>query len=87
VFGLCSSQAQSQFEAGRHFAIPIVCHYPDFFRRSHKSMRLCIDYRDLNQVTIKSKYPLPRIDNLFDQLEGARTRCAENSDPNAVWPL
>ena len=33
-------------------------------------MRLCIDYRKLNQVTIKNKYPLPRIDDLFDQLQG-----------------
>ena len=35
-------------------------------------MRLCIDYRDLNQVTIKNKYPLSRIDDLFDQLAGAK---------------
>ncbi|KAG8501036.1 hypothetical protein CXB51_003110 [Gossypium anomalum] len=34
-------------------------------------MRLCIAYRQLNKVTIKNKYPLPRIDNLFDQLKGA----------------
>ncbi|XP_021743197.1 uncharacterized protein LOC110709290 [Chenopodium quinoa] len=34
-------------------------------------MRLCIDYRELNKVTVKNKYPLPRIDNLFDQLKGA----------------
>jgi hypothetical protein len=35
-------------------------------------MRLCVDYRDLNAVTIKNKYPLPRIDDLFDQLKGAK---------------
>jgi hypothetical protein len=33
--------------------------------------RMCIDYRDLNAVTIKNKHPLPRIENLFDQLQGA----------------
>ncbi|KAL0553688.1 hypothetical protein IC582_007590 [Cucumis melo] len=34
-------------------------------------MRLCIDYRELNKVTAKNRYPLPRIDDLFDQLQGA----------------
>ncbi|KAL8148658.1 hypothetical protein AgCh_005865 [Apium graveolens] len=35
-------------------------------------MRLCIDYRELNKLTIKNKYPLPRIDDLFNQLKGAK---------------
>ena len=33
---------------------------------------MCIDYRELNKVTIKNKYPLPRIDDLFDQLQGSQ---------------
>ena len=33
-------------------------------------MRMCIDYRELNRMTVKNKYPLPRIDDLFDQLRG-----------------
>jgi hypothetical protein len=42
-----------------------------FVKKKDGSLRLCIDYRQLNQVTIKNKYPLPRIDDLFDQLQGA----------------
>ena len=42
-----------------------------FVRKRDGSLRLCIDYRKLNQVTVKNKYPLPRIDDLFDQLRGA----------------
>jgi hypothetical protein len=40
-------------------------------KKKDQSMRLCIDYRELNRVTIKNKYPLPRIDDLFDQLKDA----------------
>ena len=43
-----------------------------FAKKKDKILRLCIDYRQLNKVTIKNRYPLPRIDNLFDQLRGAR---------------
>jgi hypothetical protein len=39
--------------------------------KKEKELRLCVDYRPLNVVTIKNKYPLPRIDILFDQLAGA----------------
>jgi hypothetical protein len=40
--------------------------------KNDKELRLCVDYRPLNAVTIKNKYPLPRIDILFDQLAGAQ---------------
>jgi hypothetical protein len=41
-------------------------------KKEDNSLRLCVDYRPLNAVTIKNKYPLPRIDILFDQLAGAK---------------
>ena len=43
-----------------------------FVKNKDETLRLCIDYRQLNRVTIKNKYPLSRIDDLFDQLQGAR---------------
>ena len=42
-----------------------------FVKKKDGTLRLCIDYRRLNQITVKNKYPLPRIDDLFDQLQGA----------------
>jgi hypothetical protein len=42
-----------------------------FVPKKDGTQRLCIDYRALNEVTVKNKYPLPRIDDLFDQLRGA----------------
>ena len=41
-------------------------------KKKDETLRLCVDYRPLNEVTIKNKYPLPRIDLLFDQLAGAK---------------
>ena len=43
-----------------------------FAKKKDKTLRLCIDYRQLNRVTIKNWYPLPRIDDLFDQLRWVR---------------
>nr|GFD11150.1 putative nucleotidyltransferase, ribonuclease H [Tanacetum cinerariifolium] len=42
-----------------------------FVKKKDGSMRLCIDYYELNKITIRNRYPLPRIDDLFDQLQGA----------------
>ena len=43
-----------------------------FTKKKDGSWRMCMDYRGMNAVTIKNKYPLPRIDELFDRLRGAR---------------
>ena len=43
-----------------------------FVKKKDESLWLCIDYRQLNRVTIRNQYPLPRIDELFDQLQGSR---------------
>ena len=43
-----------------------------FAKKKDRTLRLCIDYRQLNRVKVKNWYPLPRIDDLFDQLRGAR---------------
>ncbi|WVZ76989.1 hypothetical protein U9M48_024894 [Paspalum notatum var. saurae] len=48
------------------WAFPVL-----FVDKRDGSRRMCVDYRALNDVTIKNKYPLPRIDDLFDQLQGA----------------
>src|SRR6185295_10640362 len=49
------------------FGAPVL-----FVKKKDGSMRMCIDYRGLNRITIKNKYPLPRVDELFDRLLGAK---------------
>lgn len=49
------------------FGAPIL-----FVKKKDGSMRMCVDYRALNDITIKNSYPLPRIDELFDQLQGSK---------------
>ena len=43
-----------------------------FVDKKDGSRRMCVDYRALNDVTVKNKYPLPRIEDLFDQMRGAK---------------
>ncbi|GJS09339.1 putative reverse transcriptase domain-containing protein [Tanacetum coccineum] len=42
-----------------------------FVKKKDRSFRMCIDYREMNKLTVKNRYPLPRIDDLFDQLQGS----------------
>ncbi|GKC69892.1 putative reverse transcriptase domain-containing protein [Tanacetum coccineum] len=42
-----------------------------FIKKKDRSFRMCIDYRELHKLTVKNRYPLPRIDDLFDQLQGS----------------
>ncbi|KAL4016633.1 hypothetical protein IC575_024285 [Cucumis melo] len=65
---------QLQKLLNKGFIRPSVSHWGSpvlFVKKKDGSMRLCIDYRELNKVTVKNRYPLPRIDDLFDQLQGA----------------
>jgi hypothetical protein len=52
-----------------------------FVPKNDGTQRMCMDYRSLNEVTIKNKYPLPRIDDLFDQLKGA---CDSRMSPDLL---
>ena len=49
-----------------HWGAPVL-----FVKKKDGTLRLCIDYRQLHKMTIKNRYPLPRIDDLFDQFYGA----------------
>jgi len=54
-------------ESKSPFGAPIL-----FVKKKDGTMRMCIDYRALNNITIKNAYPLPRIEELFDRLQGAK---------------
>ena len=69
-----------------------------FVKKKDRTLRLCVDYRKLNEMTMKNKYPLPRIDDLFDQLKGASVfskidlrssyhQLRIKDTENAVWTL
>ena len=65
-------QLQELLEKG--FILPSVSPWGApvlFIKKKDGTLRLCVDYRQLNKMTMKNKYPLPRIDDLFDQLKGA----------------
>ncbi|KAA3460965.1 DNA/RNA polymerases superfamily protein [Gossypium australe] len=67
-------KAQFQELTDRGFARPSFSPWGApvlFVKKKDGTLRVCIDYRQLNKVTVKNKYPLPRIDDLFDQLKGA----------------
>nr|GFA53598.1 putative reverse transcriptase domain-containing protein [Tanacetum cinerariifolium] len=67
-----SEQLQELFDKG--FIRPSSSPWgaPVFFiKKKDGSFRMCIDYRELNKLTVKNRYPLPRIDDLFDQLQGS----------------
>ncbi|KAL3681508.1 hypothetical protein R1sor_024464 [Riccia sorocarpa] len=69
----CKAQIEEMLQKG--FIQPSVSPYGApvlFVKKKDGSMRMCIDYRALNQQTVKNKYPLPRMDDLFDQLRGAK---------------
>ena len=42
-----------------------------FVKKKDGTLRLCVDFKQLNKMKVKNKYPLPRIDDLFDELQGA----------------
>ena len=68
---LKESKTQLKELQGRGFIYPSASPWGAlvlFAKKKDRSLRLCIDYRKLNRATIKNEYPLPRIDNLFDQL-------------------
>ncbi|GJZ51166.1 putative reverse transcriptase domain-containing protein [Tanacetum coccineum] len=68
-----STQLQELFDKGfirlssSHWGAPVL-----FVKKKDGSFRMCIEYRELNKMTVKNRYPLPRINDLFDQLQGSK---------------
>nr|GEW35130.1 putative reverse transcriptase domain-containing protein [Tanacetum cinerariifolium] len=65
---------QLQELAGRGFIRPSILPWGApvlFVKKKDESFRMCIDYQELNKLTVKNRYPLPTIDDLFDQLQGS----------------
>ncbi|CAL2228528.1 unnamed protein product [Prunus armeniaca] len=58
-----------------------------FVKKKDGTMRLCIDYRQLNKVMVLNQYPLLRIDDLFDQLRGAKLRFREGEVPKTAFRM
>ena len=67
-------KAQLEELLSKEFILPSISPWGApvlFMKKKDGSLRLCIDYKQLNRVTIRNQYPLPRIDELFDQLQGS----------------
>ncbi|GKA40014.1 putative reverse transcriptase domain-containing protein [Tanacetum coccineum] len=62
---LRSSKTKVSYDLVLYWGAPVL-----FVKKKDGSFRMCTDYRELNKLTIKNRYPLPRIDDLFDQLQG-----------------
>ncbi|GJR70908.1 hypothetical protein Tco_0016973 [Tanacetum coccineum] len=55
-----------------------------FVKKNDGSFRMCIDYLELNKLTVKNRYPLPRIDDLFDQLQGSSSLLKERPEVRCI---